>query len=61
MICYYRNGKFMLQEEDARLKKGDKVVILTRSNRLKALRERFLSASMPGEKSAEGPDVRTED
>lgn len=60
VICYYRDDKFMLPEEGTRLKKGDEVVILAHSNRLKALRERFLAASVPGEKSAEGPDVRTQ-
>ncbi len=41
VICYYREGKFMLADKDDKLKKGDEVVILTHSKNLPSLRERW--------------------
>ena len=41
VVCYYRQNEFALAEPDGRLKDGDEVVILTRSEHLPALRERW--------------------
>jgi trk system potassium uptake protein TrkA len=41
VICYYREGKFILADKTTRLKKGDEVVILTHSKNLASLRERW--------------------
>ncbi len=41
VICYYRNGRFSLVGEDDSLKQGDEVVILTYSENLNGLRERW--------------------
>lgn len=41
VICYYRKGHFSFAEDDTRLREGDEVVILTRSDRLADLRERW--------------------
>jgi trk system potassium uptake protein TrkA len=41
VICYYRDGEFTLAEEQAKLRSGDEVVILTHSRHLAALRERW--------------------
>lgn len=41
VICYYRKGRFSFAEHDIRLREGDEVVILTRSDRLADLRERW--------------------
>jgi trk system potassium uptake protein TrkA len=42
VICYYREGKFILADKKNRLKKGDEVVILTHSKNLPSLRERWI-------------------
>ncbi len=41
VICLYRDGKFLIADGDKNLRKGDEVVLLTRSENLKELRERF--------------------
>lgn len=41
VICYYRNGQFAFAEDRSALDEGDEVVILTRSDRLPDLRERW--------------------
>jgi trk system potassium uptake protein TrkA len=40
-ICYYRQGKFILPEKDSVLVAEDEVVVLTHSDNLAALQERF--------------------
>ncbi len=41
VICLYRNNKFTLPEEDAKLQDGDEVIVLTHSENLPALHERW--------------------
>lgn len=41
VICYYRDGKFSLADEDTTLRKGDEVVILTHSKNMPTLQERW--------------------
>jgi len=41
VICYYREGKFILADEKTKLKKGDEAIVLTHSDNLPALRERW--------------------
>jgi len=41
VICLYRDGEFLLTDGDSRLAEGDDVVILTHSENLAALRERW--------------------
>ena len=41
VICFYRQGKFMMPERDTVLKDHDEVVVLTHSDNLPALQERF--------------------
>lgn len=45
VICYYRNGRFSLVGEDDTLNEGDEVVILTHSENLNGLRERWQPAA----------------
>lgn len=40
-ICFYRDGDFHLADRDSTLKKGDEVVILTTSEGVTQLRERY--------------------
>ena len=54
VICYYRQGTFYLPEGDASLVAEDEVVILTYSDNLNALQERFKPKA--AEKGAEGLD-----
>lgn len=44
-ICFYRDGEFNLVDEDTKLRIGDEVVVLTHSEHLAELRERW----RPGE------------
>jgi len=41
VICYYRDGRFFLAEEETKLHKGDEMVILTHSECIDDLRERW--------------------
>lgn len=41
VICYYRDGHFSFADPDTKLRQGDEVVVLTRSDNLPALRERW--------------------
>jgi trk system potassium uptake protein TrkA len=41
VICIYRDEKFLLPEDDDRLKPGDEVVLITHSRHLPALAERW--------------------
>jgi trk system potassium uptake protein len=52
VICYYRQGTFNLVESDSKLAAEDEVVILTHSDNLASLMERF--KPKPAEK---GPEV----
>jgi trk system potassium uptake protein TrkA len=40
-ICYYRDGRFALLDDEAKLRKGDEVVILTHSGNMADLTERW--------------------
>lgn len=55
-ICLYRGEEFVLVSEKSPLKKGDEVVILTRSGRIEELRKRWgpptLGESAPPENAA---------
>ncbi len=56
VICYYRQGKFILPEKDSTLAAEDEVVILTHSGNLAALQERFKpkpAEKIPEEKKTE--------
>lgn len=48
IICYYRDNSFNLAGENASLKDGDEVVILTRQDSIEALQEKW-----PGKNKAE--------
>jgi trk system potassium uptake protein TrkA len=52
VICFYRDGRFSLADENTSIRKGDEVVILTHSDNLPALKERWEP------KVAEANDVR---
>jgi len=41
VICYYRDGKFSLADQDTRFEIDDEVVILTDSKHIRALQERW--------------------
>jgi len=41
VICYYRSGRFSLAEDETKLRKGDEMVILTHSENIGELRERW--------------------
>jgi len=41
VICFYRDGEFILSDGNKKLKEGDEVVILTDSKNLQDLRERW--------------------
>ncbi len=40
-VCYYREGRFVLADEDAKLQEGDEVVVLAHSRELPELQERW--------------------
>ncbi|MFZ5907073.1 MAG: potassium channel family protein [Nitrospirota bacterium] len=39
IICFYRDGEFIIAESDMKLKEGDEVIVLTHSKNLRSLRE----------------------
>jgi trk system potassium uptake protein TrkA len=41
VVCYYRDGKFMLADGESKLKERDEVVVLTHSKNLPGLKERW--------------------
>ena len=41
IICYYREGRFVLVDQGTKLQKGDEVVVLTHSKNMLALQERW--------------------
>ena len=41
VVCYYREGRFALADEETNLKKGDEVLVLTHSKNMPALQERW--------------------
>lgn len=41
VVCYYRDGKFLLPEDETKFKKQDEVVIITHSKHIPELRERW--------------------
>lgn len=43
VICLYRDGRFQLPEADARLERGDEVIVLTHSRNLARLQQRWAS------------------
>jgi trk system potassium uptake protein TrkA len=52
VICFYRDGKFMLADAGSKLKKGDEVVVLTHRESLAEVKERF--APRPAGGNSEG-------
>ena len=53
VICYYRDGKFMLADESTELKEDDEVVILTHSEHLSELTKRFQAKNAEDEEKNE--------
>jgi trk system potassium uptake protein TrkA len=51
IICYYREGKFFLADGETKLQKEDEVVILTHSDNLPSLRERWEPRQGNGQQS----------
>ena len=41
VVCYYREGRFFLADGETKLREKDEVVILTHSDNLASLRERW--------------------
>lgn len=41
VVCLYRNGEFLVPDNDARLEGGDEVVLITHRDNLEALSKRF--------------------
>jgi trk system potassium uptake protein TrkA len=41
VICYYRDAEFSLADQDTHIKAGDRVIVLTHSRHVEALRERW--------------------
>jgi trk system potassium uptake protein len=60
VVCYYRDGRFVLADQDDRLKTGDEVIILTDDDTLQELKERFQPNNAQGPKadSAAGEDEK---
>lgn len=50
IIYYYRNDKFILADPESKLKKGDEIIVLTHSDNLKAVRDRFTAQGAENEK-----------
>ncbi len=44
VICYYRNDRFMLAAQDDSIREGDEVIILSHSNNIEELRDRWKPA-----------------
>jgi len=42
VICYYREGEYLLPTEDTVFEQGDEVVLITETERLQELREQFI-------------------
>lgn len=51
VVCYYREGRFSLADEETRLRKGDEMVILTHSESIPDLTERWRPKEGNNEKS----------
>jgi len=51
VVCYYRDGQFSLMDDDTKFRKGDELVILTHSQNLGNLRERWQPKQMEGDES----------
>ena len=43
VICFYRDGRFNLAEDDITLEEGDEAIVLTHSRNLRKLREHWAS------------------
>jgi hypothetical protein len=41
VVCFYRNGRFILARDETKLSKDDEVVILTHSENISDLKERW--------------------
>lgn len=50
VICFYRDNQFMVADHESKLKKGDEVIILTHSENLQKLRQRWTPGSKNEEK-----------
>ncbi|MFO7982063.1 MAG: TrkA family potassium uptake protein [Desulfuromonadales bacterium] len=53
LICYYRESEFHLADPDSTLKKGDEAIILTHSDQLSRLTERFQPKQAKEDKGSE--------
>jgi trk system potassium uptake protein TrkA len=53
IICFYRGGDFHLAEEDAELKKGDEIIVLTHRDTVDTLKEKW-PVKTSGERNGEG-------
>ena len=53
VICYYRDGRFALAEEETTLKKGDEVVVICHSESLPELEEQFTPTTAADSKQSE--------
>ncbi len=55
VVCFYRDGHFMLARDETKLKKDDEIVILTHSKNLSDLKERWNKNQPNNGKSKEPP------
>ena len=58
-VCYYRESRFALAEEETKLQKGDEVVVLTHSKNMSALQERWQSKLAQEEATDSAPKKDT--
>jgi len=49
VVCYYREGRFALADQEAKLQEDDELVVLTHSKNMAALRERWQPKPAQGE------------
>jgi trk system potassium uptake protein TrkA len=66
VVCYYREGRFALADEETNLQKGDEVLVLTHSKNMPALQKRWQpkpaqegSAASASKKKKSKPQLRT--
>lgn len=60
VVCFYRDGTFNLADGETKLKEGDEVVVLTHSDNLPALTERWSPVNNKGGVSGEADDTSEE-
>ncbi len=63
VICYYRDDRFKFADDQTKLKAGDEVIILTHSNQLQALQDRWVPKQAKNhsttEKTEKGDQAQT--